>query len=197
MIVLDRIYTRGGDQGMTSTGDGQRVSKLHPRITAGGAVDELNSAIGCAAAANSDSALITDLHRLQQFLFDLGADLCTPLSTDQDSEFPCPRITHQHVTALEKMIDQYNARLSPLSSFVLPGGTSSAAALHLARSICRRAEVEVLRLASSEDVNPQLIISLNRISDLLFVLARVANDNGTTDVLWVPGNSILTDKAQS
>ncbi len=193
MIVLDRIYTRGGDQGMTSTGDGQRVSKLHPRITAGGSVDELNSAIGCAAAASSHAALISDLQRLQQFLFDLGADLCTPLSSDKDSAHPCPRITEHHVLALEKMIDQYNDGLSPLTSFVLPGGTSSAAALHLARSICRRAEVDVLRLASSEDVNPQLIISLNRMSDLLFVLARVANDNGKTDVLWVPGHSLLPD----
>ena len=191
MIILDRIYTRGGDQGMTSVGNGQRVSKLHPRIIAGGSVDELNSAIGCAVACQPDSPMAFELQTLQQFLFDLGADLCTPLAADVGSEFPCPRVNENHVTALEHLIDKFNLHLQPLTSFVLPGGKMMAASLHLARSINRRAEVDVLRLAESEVVNPQLIVCLNRLSDLLFVMARAANDNGMTDILWKPGNSIL------
>lgn len=205
MVVLDRIYTGGGDGGLTSLGNGQRVSKLHPRIVAGGSIDELNCAVGVAVAAAPESALTPLLRQLQQFLFDLGADLCVPLATthsaaSQSSADPpvpagnpdtsCPRITAEHVRQLEQLIDQQTAVLQPLRSFILPGGSGLAAALHAARAVCRRAELDCLRLNESESVNQQLLIALNRLSDLLFVLARVANDNGRLDVLWEPGRSL-------
>lgn len=198
MVRLDRIYTGGGDEGLTSIGSGERVSKLNARIVAGGVVDELNCALGLAAACCDDSSDVSQLLlQLQQFLFDLGADLCTPVSesttADEDSAAKdrCPRITADHVSRLEQLIDQYVGMLQPLTSFVLPGGTVVAAHLHQARSICRRAELEVLRLAESAAVNRQLLVSLNRLSDLLFVLARAANNHGRIDVLWVPGRSLL------
>ncbi len=190
MVRLDRIYTGGGDTGETSLGDGLRVSKLHPRIIAGGAVDELNCALGTALAANPPETLHTLIPALQQFLFDLGADICVPLPVDDKPDLLPRRIDGHHVTQLEALIDRYNAELTALNSFILPGGTPSAAALHLSRSICRRAELEVLRLASSEPLNTAILIALNRLSDLLFVLARVANDNGRGDILWKAGSGL-------
>jgi cob(I)alamin adenosyltransferase len=194
MVRIDRIYTRTGDAGQTSTGDGRRVSKLDPAIVAGGSVDELNSVIGLAVAQNPESALSGLLQALQQLLFDAGADLCCAWNQDPEHATSgqhdrCPRISAGHVEHLELLIDQYVAGLQPLTSFILPGGTPQAAFLHLARSVCRRAEIDVLRLAEVTPVNPQLSICLNRFSDLLFVLARAANDHGKSDVLWKPGNS--------
>lgn len=190
MVHLDRIYTRGGDHGQTGLGSGERVSKLNSRIIAGGAVDETNCAIGLALASAPPPDIADVLIALQQFLFDLGADLCVPLPTKGDDTFPC-RISQSHVEKLESLIDHFCAPLEPLNSFILPGGHPSAAALHVARGICRRAEVDALRVHQSEPLNPPLLICLNRLSDLLFVLARAANENGRTDVLWKPGNGLL------
>ena len=190
MVHIDRIYTRSGDGGETGIGSGERVSKLHLRIVAGGSVDETNCALGVALAASPNPQISSLLVTLQQFLFDLGADLCVPLP--ESGEDPLPGRVHQdHVKKLEGLIDYFCENLQPLESFVLPGGHPAAAALHLARSICRRAEVDVLRLHQQEPLNPAMLISLNRLSDLLFVLARVANDNGQTDVLWEPGKGLL------
>ena len=189
MVRLDRITTRGGDSGETSIGSGLRVSKLHPRIVAGGAIDELNCAIGVAISLGPDSPVAERLRPLQQLLFDLGADLCTPWKSAPEEPDRCPRMQESHVRALESMTEEQTQQLAPMQSFILPGGTPMAAAVHLARSIARRAEIEVLRLAEIESVNPHLRICLNRISDLLFVLARIANDHGRKDVLWIPGTS--------
>lgn len=186
MVHIDRIYTRSGDQGETGLGDGQRVSKLHPRIVAGGSVDETNCAIGAAISAGASDELTLVLKSLQQFLFDLGADLCVPAPADGPDLLPS-RINDVHVQTLESLIDRFTARLEPLRSFILPGGSPTAAALHLARSICRRAELDVLRLQATEEVSASLVIALNRLSDLLFVLARIANSDGRTDILWNPG----------
>ncbi|MCA9008189.1 MAG: cob(I)yrinic acid a,c-diamide adenosyltransferase [Planctomycetaceae bacterium] len=186
MVRLDRIYTRGGDQGMTSTGDGQRVSKLHPRIVAGGAVDETNSAIGMALSAGASSELNDVLIELQQFLFDLGADICVPLPAEGQSDLLPSRISVHNAEHLEQLIDRFTVRQAALNSFVLPGGSPAASHLHFARSVCRRAELEVLRLQETVAVNAAIAICLNRLSDLLFVLARAANDDGRKDVLWQP-----------
>jgi cob(I)alamin adenosyltransferase len=190
MVRLDRIYTGGGDHGQTSLGDGLRVSKLHPRIVAGGSVDETNCAIGAALAAGPPESLRVLLPALQQFLFDLGADICVPLPTPGEPDLLPQRISSEHVKQLEALIDRFNAELAPLSSFILPGGSPSAAALHVARSICRRAELDVLRLAACEPLNQEILISLNRLSDLLFVLARIANDSGRGDILWQVGSAL-------
>jgi cob(I)alamin adenosyltransferase len=187
MVYLDRIYTRSGDQGETSLGDGSRVQKTSQRITAHGAIDELNAAVGV-ARANADNHIAACLAEIQNTLFDLGADLCVPV-TDSSSTISTGRITPAHIQALESTIDSFNNRLEPLTSFVLPGGSQTAATLHLARTICRRAEIEVLRVAESETVNQQLLIYLNRLSDLLFVLARSANNDGHDDILWIPGGT--------
>ena len=187
MVRLDRIYTRGGDHGMTSTGDGQRVSKLHPRIVAGGAVDETNSAIGMAISAGASAELNVILIGLQQFLFDLGADICVPLPAEGQSDLLSSRISVQDAEHLEQLIDRFTERQAALNSFVLPGGSPAASHLHFARSVCRRAELDVLRLQEAVAVNTAVAICLNRLSDLLFVLARAANDDGRNDVLWQPG----------
>jgi cob(I)alamin adenosyltransferase len=189
VVNIDRIYTRSGDQGQTGLGDGQRVSKRHPRIIAGGSVDETNCAIGVALAATLPGEVAEILRNLQQFLFDLGADLCVPMPIHGVDPLPS-RISQKHIDQLEQLIDRFNEPLEPLRSFVLPGGHPAAAALHLARSICRRAEVDALTLHETEPLNPALLICLNRLSDLLFVLARAANDNGRTDVLWQPGKGL-------
>jgi len=187
MVYLDRIYTRGGDHGQTSLGDGQRVSKLHLRIEAGGTVDELNCALGLASASEPPEVLRPVLGALQQFLFDVGADLCVPLPEAGGRDLLPARIGAKHVLQLESLIDRFNDRLSPLNSFILPGGSPTAAALHLARAVCRRAERDVLRLMQTEALNDSLLTALNRLSDLLFVLARIANDEGRSDVLWQGG----------
>ena len=194
MVHLNRIYTKGGDTGVTSLGDGSRVAKTDPRIAAYGGTDELNSVVGVAIAAGLDAETSQRLRAVQNDLFDLGADLCVPLQ-DPTAGSPTPtpaptdrlRVTEAYVTTLERWIDDTNERLSPLNSFVLPGGTPAAAALHLARAVCRRVEIDVLKLAECAPVNPQVAIYLNRLSDYLFVLARAANDDGNTDVLWKPG----------
>lgn len=184
MVRLDRIYTRGGDGGMTSTGDGQRVSKLHARIVAGGSVDETNCAIGVAISAGTTPEVSDVLRGLQQFLFDLGADLCVPLPAAGKADLLNTRLSGGDAEQLERLIDRFTERQAPLNSFILPGGSLAAAQLHLARSVCRRAELDVLRMQEVEPLNSAIVICLNRLSDLLFVLARAANDDGRNDVLW-------------
>jgi cob(I)alamin adenosyltransferase len=185
MVKLTRIYTRGGDKGETSLGDGKRVAKHSRRIAAVGTVDEANAAIGIArlhTSADSDAMLA----RIQNDLFDLGADLCRPKDPPK-RKGPALRIIPAQVERLEREIDAMNASLAPLNSFVLPGGSAAAAQLHLARTVARRAEREMTALATRETVNPIAIRYINRLSDHLFVLARVLNDNGAEDVLWRPG----------
>ena len=189
MVRLDRIYTRGGDGGMTSMGDGQRVSKLHARIVAGGSVDETNCAIGVAISAGTTAEVSQVLRELQQFLFDLGADLCISLPADGQPDLLNTRLSSSDAEHLERLIDRFTERQAPLNSFILPGGTKAAAQLHLARSVCRRAELDVLRMQEAEPLDPAIAICLNRLSDLLFVLARAANDDGRNDVLWEPRNA--------
>ncbi|MFV0445693.1 MAG: cob(I)yrinic acid a,c-diamide adenosyltransferase [Planctomycetaceae bacterium] len=187
MVYLNRIYTRSGDHGETSLGDLSRVSKTDARIVAYGTVDELNSVVGVARAAGLSTQTDRWLEVIQNDLFDLGADLCVPQS--EQPEHPPLRIVPEQVARLEGWIDQTTARLQPLNSFVLPGGSAAAAALHQARTVCRRAEIEVLRLQAQATINDQTTIYLNRLSDLMFVLARAANDDGRSDVLWKPGGS--------
>ena len=182
-VRLDRIYTRGGDRGETSLGDGSRVWKTDPRIEAYGTVDELNSAIGFALAGELPAASRPWLERIQNELFDLGADLSVPF-TDKKKERL--RITQGQVDRLEELCDRANEGLEPLRSFVLPGGTDGAARLHLARTVCRRAERLAVGLAAIDSVNPLAIAYLNRLSDFLFILARVAN-TGSAEPLWQPG----------
>lgn len=184
MVTLSRIYTKTGDQGETSLGDGTRVAKDHDRVTAYGEVDELNAVLGLFLAHCPDSPFRSELQIIQNDLFDLGADLCVPLADSADAAL---RVTSGQVERLEHGIDRWNESLKPLNSFVLPGGTVAAGWLHVARTVCRRAERAVVTLMRSERVNPQVLIYLNRLSDLLFVLARVANHNGQADVLWQPG----------
>lgn len=186
MVYLNRIYTKTGDAGETSLGDGTRVPKTDLRIIAYGAVDELNSHLGCINATEGTEEFDAILKRIQNDLFDVGADLCVPES-DQPPESAPLRVTADQVTQLEHWIDEATRRLEPLTSFILPGGTVAAAQFHVARTVCRRAEIEVLRLVASTQINPQVAVYLNRLSDLLFVLARCANGNGQQDVLWVPG----------
>ncbi len=181
MVKLTRIYTKGGDKGQTSLGDGKRVAKHDPRVAAYGTVDEANAAVGLArlhAKGKADAML----GRIQNDLFDLGADLCRP-----DDKPGALRIVESQVERLEREIDAMNAALQPLASFVLPGGKPVAAALHLARTIVRRAEREMTALAVANSVNPAAIRYINRLSDHLFVLSRFLNERGKKDVLWRPG----------
>ncbi|MEQ8394036.1 cob(I)yrinic acid a,c-diamide adenosyltransferase [Thalassobaculum sp.] len=190
MVRLTRIYTRGGDQGQTSLGDGTRVAKHSARPAAYGTVDEANAVIGLArltAAADGGAECDAMLARIQNDLFDLGADLCTP--EQADPKYPPLRIVAEQVTRLESEIDAMNAELAPLNSFILPGGKPAAAQLHLARTVARRAEREITALAEHETINPLAVHYANRLSDHLFVLARWINDRGRQDVLWVPGGS--------
>ena len=183
MVKLTRIYTKGGDKGTTSLGTGTRVPKHDLRVEAYGTVDEANAAIGIArlhTSGDADAALA----RIQNDLFDLGADLCAP---EGDGTKDRLRITDGQVERLEQEIDAMNAELAPLNSFVLPGGSAASAYLHLARTIARRAERDITRLAESEPANPAAIRYINRLSDHLFVLARFLNDKGAQDVLWKPG----------
>lgn len=186
MVYLSRIYTRSGDGGETGLGDGARVPKDHPRVAAYGAVDELNSVLGVLLAGQPTAPEADLLRGIQNDLFDVGADLCVPASAQEE---PGSRLRMQPEQAdrLEKAIDRLNEGLAPLTSFILPGGQPAAAWCHLARTVCRRAEREVVTLAHTEAVNPHVIVYLNRLSDLLFVLARVCNRPGQDDVLWVPG----------
>lgn len=184
MVKLTKIYTRGGDAGETSLADGSRIPKHHLRIASYGTVDETNAAIGIARLHTQGEADAM-LMRIQNDLFDLGADLATP-GEDFESE-KVLRIQDSQVARLEAEIDAMNASLADLTSFILPGGTSAAAYLHLARTISRRAESRITELAAAEPVNPAALCYANRLSDHLFVLARHLNDNGNADVLWVPG----------
>ena len=188
MVKLDRIYTRGGDKGMTSLGNGERVPKHDLRVEAYGAVDEANATIGLVRLHTAGSDLDAILSRIQNDLFDLGADLSTPEDEDNDPRRrPALRVTQVQVDRLEAEIDAMNARLSPLTSFILPGGSAAAAYLHLARTVVRRAERLVTALQDAERLNPAALSYINRLSDHLFVAARHANQDGTADVLWVPG----------
>jgi cob(I)alamin adenosyltransferase len=184
MVRLTRIYTRGGDGGETSLGDGSRAPKQSLRVAAFGTVDEANAAIGM-ARLHAEGEVDAALARIQNDLFDLGADLCNP-ETGRRSEGAL-RIVAEQVARLEQEIDVCNAALPPLDSFVLPGGTPLAARLHLARTVVRRAERLTAALAASEEVNPEVLKYLNRLSDHLFVLSRHVNATGGGDVLWKPG----------
>jgi len=180
---LTRIYTRTGDDGTTGLGFGGRVAKDALRIEAYGTVDELNSALGLALALGLPEEIAAELGRVQNELFHLGSDLCVPEAEKENH--PVPRIEARHVEALEAAIDRWNERLEPLENFVLPGGGAGASALHLARTVCRRAERLLVGLARQEAVGPGTLPYLNRLSDLLFVLARAANRaEGRPDVLW-------------
>jgi cob(I)alamin adenosyltransferase len=185
MVRLTRIYTKGGDKGETSLGDGSRAPKHSLRVEAYGTVDEANAAIGLARLHVADADADATLARIQNDLFDLGADLCTP--EDGRRAAGALRIVAAQTERLEREIDRMNASLQPLDSFILPGGTAAASYLHLARTVTRRAERLVCALAAAERVNPEAVKYLNRLSDHLFVLGRRANDNGARDVLWQPG----------
>jgi cob(I)alamin adenosyltransferase len=189
MVKLNRIYTKTGDKGTTGLGDGSRVEKFDLRVESYGTVDEANAAIGMARLHTGDDPEIDAiLARVQNDLFDLGADLCTP-DTGKDLGYEPLRIVPAQVKRLEAEIDAMNALLQPLKSFILPGGSAASAHLHLARTISRRAERHMVLLSrkSGEVVSPAALQYINRLSDLLFVLGRVTNANGTKDVLWVPG----------
>jgi cob(I)alamin adenosyltransferase len=181
MVKLTRIYTRGGDKGQTSLGSGKRVAKHDPRVAAYGQVDEANAAIGL-ARLHTKGAADAMLARIQNDLFDLGADLCRPEAKEGDL-----RIVESQVLRLEREIDKMNAALQPLQSFVLPGGTPAAAYLHLARTIARRAERAMTALGERSPVNPEAVKYINRLSDHLFVLSRFLNGKGKRDILWQPG----------
>ena len=190
MVQLTKIYTRGGDHGETSLGDGSRVAKHDARVEAYGTVDEANAVIGLVrveivSAGEEEQALDAVLGRIQNDLFDLGADLCTP-ENGRRAEGALRIVTSQ-VEWLEAEIDKINDRLTPLNSFILPGGSPVAANLHLARTVARRAERCVTKLARSEAVNTEAVKYLNRLSDLLFVMSRATNNNGSNDILWIPG----------
>jgi cob(I)alamin adenosyltransferase len=188
MVYLSRIYTKTGDQGETGLGDGSRVPKDHLRVTAYGSVDELNAVLGILVASEPNAPEMALLRSIQNDLFDVGADLCVPQGSDEPPGQHL-RVRPEQTSRLEKAIDRLNEALQPLTSFVLPGGRLASAWCHLARTVCRRAEREVVSLRRSEAINPQVVIYLNRLSDLLFVLARAYNSNGGDDILWVPGKN--------
>ena len=187
MVVLSKIYTRTGDAGDTALGNGTRVAKHSARVTAYGTSDELNCFVGT-AVLEAEGEPREALLRIQNDLFDIGADLCTPdRDKDAEREYPALRMTEAQVKRLESEIDAMNTRLTPLRSFILPGGSRLSAALHVCRGVSRRAERACVELATMEDVNPEAVKYLNRLSDWFFVAARIANDDGKDDVLWVPG----------
>lgn len=184
MVKLTKIYTRGGDKGQTSLTDGSRQPKYAPRIEAYGTIDEANATYGL-ARLHTNGIYDDMLSRIQNDLFDAGADVSTPMgSVKPEYEL---RITDPQVTRLEQEIDQMNADLAPLQSFTLPGGSAASAYLHLCRTIVRRAERLLVQVAETEDINPVVIRYLNRLSDHAFVMSRALNNNGADDVLWVPG----------
>jgi len=188
LVVLNKIYTRTGDKGDTALGNGARVPKYAPRVDAYGTVDELNAFLGVARLASEGTDMDVALARIQNDLFDLGADLCRPeMEKDAEADYPPLRIIASQVTRLEQEIDAMNASLQPLRSFILPGGSVLAAQLHVCRTVSRRAERAAVELAARETVNPEAVRYLNRLSDWFFVAARSANDGGAGDVLWVPG----------
>ena len=187
MVVLNKIYTRTGDSGDTALGNGDRVAKHSARVTAYGTVDETNATVGM-ARLHADGNMADALARIQNDLFDLGADFCRPdMEKDATAEYPPLRMNDAQVDRLEAEIDAMNADLQPLRSFILPGGSPLATHLHLCRTVSRRAERLAVELASLESVNPAAVKYLNRLSDWFFVAGRVANNNGADDILWVPG----------
>ncbi|KMK66089.1 cob(I)yrinic acid a,c-diamide adenosyltransferase [Puniceibacterium sp. IMCC21224] len=187
MVVLNKIYTRTGDAGETALGNGVRVAKHSMRVTAYGTTDELNAVVGI-ARLHCPPELDAQLALVQNDLFDLGADLCRPeMEKDAEAEYPVLRMVAPQVDRLEREIDAMNARLKPLRSFILPGGSAASAHLHQCRTVARRAERLVVELATVEAVNPIAVKYLNRLSDWFFVAARITNDDGSADVLWVPG----------
>ncbi len=188
MVKLNKIYTRTGDAGTTGLVDGSRLPKHAPRMQAVGDVDEANSAIGLAVLAIGDAPEAQWLTVIQNDLFDLGADLATPIPDGEDEPWAL-RIVHSQIKRLEEQIDAMNADLQPLDSFILPGGSPAAAAVHLARAITRRAERSATAAAADVALNPHALAYLNRLSDLLFVMARRLNGHGASDVKWVPGAS--------
>lgn len=188
MVYLNRIYTRTGDDGQTGLGDGTRIAKTHPRIKAYGGVDELNSVLGLAIAHGVPEPFAGWMKHIQNDLFDVGSDLCFP-ETEEPKETPELRVVASQIEQLEQWIDAANEPLEALTSFVLPGGSLASSALHQTRAVCRRVEIDVLQLAEFEVINPQVTMYLNRLSDLLFVLARACNNNGKDDVLWIPGKN--------
>ena len=186
MPRLDRIYTKTGDEGMTGLGGGQRVAKDSLRVEAYGTVDELNSQIGVALAIGLCERLTSELPAIQNQLFDLGADLATPATSQ--ARHPVPTVQQRHIEALESLIDGLNEVVGPLTNFLLPGGSPGAAQLHVARTICRRAERETLTLSHEEPIGDLVLPYLNRLSDLLFVVARFENhQRGAPEPLWEPG----------
>jgi len=193
MVKLNKIYTRTGDDGSTGLADGSRVLKHSLRPQAYGTIDELNASLGLVFLCldnKKDENVFNDIKVLirgiQNDLFDLGADLSTPISKAKQSYKPL-RITENQIKKIEEKIDKYNDELKPLNSFILPGGSEAASLIHLSRTIARRAERDVSLLSSEEEINKNSLVYLNRLSDLLFVLSRVLNENGLNDVLWVPG----------
>ncbi len=187
MVVLNRIYTKTGDAGETALSNGARVAKHSMRVTAYGTVDETNATLGL-ARQHATGDMAAQLARIQNDLFDLGADLARPdIERDSEAGYPVLRMTEAQVTRLETEIDAMIARLEPLRSFILPGGSPLAAHLHLCRTVTRRAERCAVELATMESVNDSAVKYLNRLSDWFFVAARIANDDGVNDVLWVPG----------
>ena len=187
MVVLSKIYTKTGDGGETALGNGERVPKFSLRVDAYGGTDETNAAVGL-ARLHADGEMDAALSRIQNDLFDLGADLCRPdMAKDAEAEYPPLRMTAAQTERLEAEMDAMNEGLEPLRSFVLPGGSPLAAALHQCRTVCRRAERTVVELSTTEEVNPDAVRYVNRLSDWFFVASRVANGNGRDDVLWVPG----------
>ncbi|QYX57841.1 cob(I)yrinic acid a,c-diamide adenosyltransferase [Roseovarius sp. SCSIO 43702] len=190
MVVLNKIYTKTGDAGETALGNGARVAKHSMRVTAYGTVDETNATVGLARLEATDD-MHEALGRIQNDLFDLGADLCRPdMARDAEAEYTPLRVSDGQVARLESEIDRMNKDIEPLRSFVLPGGSRLAAALHLCRTVSRRAERMAVELATMEEVNPAAVRYLNRLSDWFFVASRVANDNGRADVLWQPGANL-------
>ena len=188
MVRLTRIYTRGGDKGKTSLGNGVRVEKDDQRVAAYGGVDELNAALGIVRAAlTGNDDFLAMVARIQNDLFDLGADLCVP--EDPNSDKSRLRIVQDQVDRLEEEIDAMNAKMEPLNSFILPGGSIAAAHVHMARALARRAERDIVTLMRAEAVNPLALAYINRLSDHLFVLSRAINTWGSTDILWQPGES--------
>ena len=187
MVVLNKIYTKTGDAGETALGNGSRVAKHALRVSSYGTVDEANATVGL-ARLHASGEMDAHLAMIQNDLFDLGADLCRPdMEKDDEAGYPVLRMTDAQVARLEGQIDEMTSQVVPLRSFILPGGAALAAHLHLCRTVSRRAERLVVELATMEEVNPVAIRYLNRLSDWCFQAARIANDNGRDDVLWVPG----------
>ena len=187
MVVLNKIYTRTGDGGETALGNGDRVAKYSHRVNAYGTVDELNATVGMARLHAADE-MDAQLSRIQNDLFDLGADLCRPdMKKDSEAEYPVLRMSDAQVERLEAELDDMTQAVEPLRSFILPGGSPLAAHLHLCRTVARRAERLAVELSQDEEVNPVAVKYLNRLSDWFFQASRIANDDGRNDVLWVPG----------